>query len=293
MLNYNAVKNWDFGPIVQTYTERDSMLYALGLGLGAEAVDVGQLQYVYERNLRAVPTMATVLGSPGFWWRDARTGVDWVKLVHGEQAIRVFKPLPASATVVAHNRVMSITDKGAGRGAIAVIKREIKEQSSGELLAEVVHGSFLRGDGGYSEASAEGPAPSDPGPPALPAPPAGAPHLEVELATLEQQALIYRLSGDYNPLHADPEVALAAGFKRPILHGLCTYGMAAHAVLRAVTNYDAARIRAFAVRFTSPVLPGETIRFQLWERDSSSFHLRARIDARDVIVLNNGVVDLA
>jgi acyl dehydratase len=292
MLNYDAVKNWDFGSIVQTYTERDAMLYALGLGIGADAVDGGQLQYVYEKDLRTVPTMATVMGSPGFWWRDTRTGVDWVKLVHGEQAIRVFKPLPITATVVAHNRVMSITDKGAGRGAIAVIKREIRDQSSGELLAEVVHGSFLRGDGGYSAASVGGPAPSDPGPPALPAPPDGAPHLEVELATLEQQALIYRLSGDYNPLHADPDVARAAGFNRPILHGLCTYGMAAHAVLRAVTGYDASRIRSFAVRFTAPVVPGETIRFQLWERDSSSFHLRARVDARDVVVLNNGVVEL-
>jgi len=292
MLNYDAVKNWDFGSIVQTYTERDSMLYALGLGIGADAVDGGQLQYVYEKDLRTVPTMATVLGSPGFWWRDTRTRVDWVKLVHGEQAIRVFKPLPTAPTVVAHNRVMSITDKGAGRGAIAVIKREIRDQSSGELLAEVVHGSFLRGDGGYSAASGGGPAPSDPGPPALPAPPDGAPHLEVELATLEQQALIYRLSGDYNPLHADPDVARAAGFNRPILHGLCTYGMAAHAVLRGVTGYDASRIRSFAVRFTAPVIPGETIRFQLWERDSSSFHLRARVDARDVVVLNNGVVEL-
>ena len=101
------------------------------------------------------------------------------------------------------------------------------------------------------------------------------------------------MSGDYNPLHADPDVARAAGFNRPILHGLCTYGMAAHAVLRAVTSYDASRIRSFAVRFTAPVIPGETIRFQLWERDSSSFHLRARIDERDVAVLNNGVVELA
>ncbi len=292
MLNYDAVKNWDFGSIVQTYTERDSMLYALGLGIGADAVDGGQLQYVYEKDLRTVPTMATVLGSPGFWWRDTRTRVDWVKLVHGEQSVRVFKPLPTTATVVAHNRVMSITDKGTGKGAIAVIKREIRDQSSGELLAEVVHGSFLRGDGGYSAASGGGSAPSDPSPPALPAPPDGAPQLEVELATLEQQALIYRLSGDYNPLHADPDVARAAGFNRPILHGLCTYGMAAHAVLRGVTGYDASRIRSFAVRFTAPVIPGETIRFQLWERDSSSFHLRARIEARDIVVLNNGVVEL-
>ncbi|MGO9515164.1 MAG: MaoC/PaaZ C-terminal domain-containing protein [Steroidobacteraceae bacterium] len=288
MLNYRAVKNWDFGAITQSYAERDSMLYALGIGLGADPLDHGQLRFVYEKDLKTVPTMATVLGTPGFWWRNPRTGADWVKVVHGEQAIRVFKPLPPSATVVSYNRVTSITDKGAGKGAIAVIKREIKEQASGELLAEVVHGTFLRGDGGYSA----GPEESDPGPPALPAPPDSPPSFEVELATLERQALLYRLSGDYNTLHADPEVAKAAGFARPILHGLCTYGMAAHAVMRAVTGYDATRIRAFAVRFTSPVYPGETIKFQLWPRDSQSFHLRARIDSRDAVVLNNGVVEL-
>jgi acyl dehydratase len=288
MLDYDAVKNWQFEPVVQSYTERDSMLYALGLGLGADPLHLGQLHYVYERNLQTIPTMATVLGSPGFWWRDSRTGADWVKLVHGEQSIRVFRPLPTKATVVAQNRVVSITDKGAGKGAIVVIKREITDQGSGELLAEVAHGTFLRGDGGYSS----DPAKSDPGPAVLPAPPDRAPQFEVELATFEQQALIYRLSGDYNTLHADPEVARAAGFPRPILHGLCTYGMAAHAVLISATNYDSSRISALAVRFTAPVFPGETIRFQLWERDSASFHLRARVESRNVVVINNGVVNL-
>ena len=289
MLNYAAVKNWNFEPVVQTYTQRDCMLYALGLNIGADPMDRGQLHYVYEKDLKTIPTMATVLGSPGFWWRDPGTGVDWVKLVHGEQAIRVFKPLPAAATVVAQNRVMSITDKGAGKGVIVVIKREIREQGSGELLAEVVHGTFLRGDGGYSAGTGQ----SDPGPAALPAPPDGPAALEVALASMEQQALIYRLSGDYNTLHADPDIAAAAGFARPILHGLCTYGMALHAVLRAVTEYDSSRIRAFAVRFTSPVYPGETVRFELWPRDSSSFHLRAHVDARNVVVLNNGLVELS
>src|ERR1700722_2044057 len=123
MLNYDAVKNWKFEPIVQTYTQRDCMLYALGLNIGADPMDRGQLRFVYEKELQTIPTMATVLGSPGFWWRDPGTGADWVKLVHGEQAIRVLKPLPAAATVVAQNRVMSITDKGGGKGAILVFKR--------------------------------------------------------------------------------------------------------------------------------------------------------------------------
>jgi acyl dehydratase len=289
MLDYAAVKNWDFGSIVHAYTQRDSMLYALGIGMGSDPMDEGELNFVLEKSLQAVPTMASVLGTPGFWWRDPRTGADWVKLVHGEQSLRVFKPLPTAATLVASNRVLSITDKGPGKGAIVLIERELRDQTDGALIAQNRTLSFLRGDGGYSQKSGS----SDPGPEPLPAVPERDPDLEVSLATLPRQALIYRLSGDYNLLHADPGIARAAGFPRPILHGLCTYGMAAHAILQTVTKYEAAAIRAIAVRFTAPVYPGESVRFQLWQRDSASMHLRARVDSRDAVVLNNGLVELA
>jgi len=288
MLDYQAVKNWDFGEIVHPYTQRDTMLYALGIGLGADPLDERQLRFVFEQNLQTVPTMASVLGTPGFWWRDPRTGADWVKLVHGEQSVRVLKPLPAAANILARNKVISITDKGVGKGAIAVITRDLHDQASGELLAQGRNVTFLRGDGGFSREAGR----SDPGPEPLPAPPERAPDIEIDLETLERQALIYRLSGDYNVLHADPAVARAAGFATPILHGLCTYGMAAHAVLKGVCGYDAARIGSVAVRFTAPVYPGETLRFQLWERDSASFQLRARVVTRDAVVLNNGLVEL-
>ena len=288
MLDYHAVKNWDFSEIVHSYTPRDTMLYALGIGLGAQPLDAGQLRFVFEQNLRTVPTMASILGTPGFWWRNAATGVDWVKLVHGEQSVRVLQPLPVAARIIAHNKVVSLTDKGVGKGAIAVITRDLYDDSNGELLAQCRNVTFLRGDGGFSEHGGR----SDPGPEPLPAPPDRAPDFELDLATLECQALIYRLSGDYNVLHADPAVALAAGFSRPILHGLCTYGMAAHAVLKAVCDYDSARIQALAVRFTAPVYPGETLRFQLWQRDSGSLQLRARALGRDAVVLNNGLVEL-
>jgi acyl dehydratase len=288
MLDYQSVKNWAFGDITQSYTQRDTMLYALGIGIGEQPLDAGQLQFVFEQNLQAVPTMASVLGSPGFWWRDPRTGADWVKLVHGEQSVRLFKPLPAAGRIVARNKVVSITDKGPGKGAIAVITRELRDQDDGELIAQGRNVTFLRGDGGFSAKGGQ----SDASPEPLPATPDRAPDIEVDLETLERQALIYRLSGDYNVLHADPAVAQAAGFTRPILHGLCTYGMAAHAVLKAVCGYDAARIRALSVRFTAPVYPGETLRFQLWHRDSASLQLRARVDSRDVVVLNNGLVEL-
>jgi hypothetical protein len=151
MLNYDALKNWDFGDIPHAYTPRDVMLYALGIGLGAQPLDAGQLQFVFEQNLQVVPTMASVFGSPGFWWRDPRTGADWVKLVHGEQSVLVFKPLPIAAQLVARNKVVSVTDKGPGKGAIAVITRDLYEQPGGELIAQGRNVTFLRGDGGFSE----------------------------------------------------------------------------------------------------------------------------------------------
>lgn len=289
MLNYQAVRNWNFGEIVQKYTQRDTMLYALGIGIGADPLDEGQLRFVFEKNLQAVPTMAAVLGSPGFWWTNPKTGADWVRLVQGEQHVKLIKPLPVEATVVARNRVVSITDKGPGKGAIAVILRDISDQATGELLARNKMVTVLRGDGGFSEREGV----SDSGPEPLPPVPERAPDVEVELSSLEQGALIYRLSGDYNTLHADPEVAVAAGFHRPILQGLCTYGMAAHAVLKGCCGYDASRFRSMAVRFTAPVYPGETVRFQIWRENSSHLRLRARVNARDVVVLNNGVVELA
>jgi acyl dehydratase len=288
MLDYHAVKNWDFGEIVHSYTARDVMLYALGIGIGSDPLDEGQLRFVYEKDLQTVPSMASVLGSPGFWWKDPRTGADWVKLVHGEQHLKLLKPLPTAATVLARNRVLSITDKGAGKGAIAVIRRELVDQASGAALAELTNVTFLRGDGGFSGGSGR----SDPPPPPLPAVPERAPDIEVDLGSLAHQALIYRLSGDYNVLHADPAVARAAGFPRPILHGLCTYGMATHALLKTVCDYDAAAIRRLDVRFTAPVYPGESVRFQFWRAAARSLHLRARVLERDVVVLNNGIAEI-
>ena len=288
MLDYLVCKNWTFPDIVHRYTERDTMLYALGLGFGTDPLDRGALRFVYEKNLQAVPTMATVMGSPGIWWRDPRTGADFVKLVHGEQDVRLLRPLAAQGTLIARNRVLSLTDKGAGKGALAVVLRSLIDEASGETVAESRNATFLRGDGGFSEVSGI----SDPGPEPLPAVPARPADLEVSYATRPEAALIYRLSGDVNPLHADPEVAAKAGFERPILHGLCTYGMAARAVIERVLGFDAARLTRLAVRFTSPVWPGETVRYELWRESDTLLRLRASVDARQTVVLNNGVVEV-
>lgn len=289
MLNYQKLKNLDLGIATHRYSHRDTMLYALGIGMAMDPLDATQLPYVYEKNLRAVPSMVAVLGGPGNAWRVDGMGVDWVKLVHGEQRIRLFRPLPAAATLTATNRIVSLTDKGAGKGAVMTIERVIHEEGNAEPLATTTQIAFLRGDGGFSATSGV----SDPGPDSLPAVPDSKPDIELELPSLPQSALIYRLSGDYNPLHCDPDVARAAGFQRPILHGLCTFGMAAHAVLKACCGYDATKIRAMAMRFTAPVYPGETVAFQIWRAGAQKLHLRARIPGRDAVVLNGGLIELS
>lgn len=276
-----------FEPVVQAYTARDSMLYALGIGLGTDPLDAGALGYVYERadsGLQAVPTLVNVLGYTGFWADQPDTGISWRKLVHAEQAIELHRPLAAQGRVIGRNRVVALHDKGADKGALMVQERQVSGAATGEPLATVTQTVMLRGDGGFGGSH---------GAPLKPphVRPERAADAVCELPTLPQAALIYRLSGDYNPLHADPAVAKAAGFSRPILHGLCTMGVAMHAVLRSLLDYDASRVAAMRVRFTAPVLPGDTLRTELW-RDGSAVSLRTTAAERGVVVLDAGRVDL-
>ena len=289
MLNYEVVKNWPIEVVTQTYDERDIMLYSLGLGLGGDPMVADQVRYVDEQNLQAMPTCAAAFAWPKSWMRDPRTGIDYLKLVHGEQDVRFVRPMPVAGTIVSKTRVSRISDKGAGKGAIVELMRDIIDASTGEQLAEVRQVSFLRGDGGFSTESGVSDAP----PEALPPVPERAPDAEYVLSTGANAALIYRLSGDANPLHADPEVAAKAGFSRPILHGLATYGMAGYAAIRLLAGNDATRLKRLALRLTSPVYPGEEVRFQFWRDSDTRQHVRARVDARDVVVLNNGIVEIA
>jgi acyl dehydratase len=276
-----------FDSVEQRYTERDSMLYALGCGLGGDALDAGQLRYVHEGavgGLRALPTMVNVLGYGGFWADRPDTGITWRRLVHAEQAIVLHRPLTASGHVIGRNRVTGLHDKGADRGALMVQERQVTDAASGESLATVTQTTMLRGDGGFGGAHGA--------PPAAPhALPDRAPDAVRDLPTLPQAALLYRLNGDFNPLHADPGVARAAGFPRPILHGLATMGVALHAVLGTLLGYDAGSVRGMRVRFTAPVLPGDTLRTELW-RDGAVVSLRSTALERGVVVLGAGRVDL-
>ena len=287
MLDYTYLKNLDLGEERHRFTRRDTMLYALGVGLGSDPGDPRQLRFVYEKNLQALPTMASVLGWPKYSFSDPRTGIDYLRLVHGEQHTRLYRPLPVEGEVLARHRIETIHDRGAGKGAVMVVLRELFDES-GELVAEGRQLIFMRGDGGFSAASGL----SDPKPVTLPQVPEREADIDVELDSLPQAALIYRLSGDYNPLHADPQIAQRAGFDRPILHGLCSYGMAAHAVLKSCCNYDAARIASVAMRFTAPVFPGERVRFSIWRDGDTRVQVRARVHARQAVVLDLGLIEL-
>jgi len=285
VINYDRLKNWSFDPVEQTYTTKDSILYALGLGFGSSPLDEGDLHFTFEEEgFSAVPTMAAVLGTPGFWVRDPETGVDWKQVLHGEQSIEWHKPLPAEAAIIAQNSVQEVIDKGEGRGALIYTKREISEKASGDLLATCISTTFARANGGFG-----GPAVKQPKPHALPD---RDPDAVCDIATLPQAALIYRLSGDPNPLHASPTVAKTAGFKAPILHGLCTLGIAGRAVLKTYCDNDPTRFKSLRLRFSAPVYPGETVRIETW-KDANNVSFRARIVERDMVVLNNGLIEIA
>ncbi|WP_310633239.1 MaoC/PaaZ C-terminal domain-containing protein [Paraburkholderia sp.] len=286
-IDYHTLRNWPFQDVEQTYTARDAMFYSLAVGYGANPVDADDLAFVYEKELRVPPTFAVVLGFPGFWARDPKSGIDWVRLLHGEQGIEIHRPLPREATVIGRSRITRVVDKGDGKGALLEIERSLTDKATGEPYATLRQLTFCRGDGGFS---AQG-GPSDEAPPAPPAVPDREPDYVCELPTRPETALLYRLCGDDNALHADPHVAHAAGFERPILHGLATWAVAAHAVLRTLCASDPARLVRFHARFTAPVYPGETIRTEIW-RDGNAVRFRARVVERNIIVLNNGTATL-
>jgi acyl dehydratase len=278
-LDYDALMTHEFEELVHTYTTSDTALYALGVGLGHDPVDEAQLRFVYEKDMLALPTMATVLAASGFWLKESWTGVDWVQVLHGEQGLRLHGVLPPAATVKSQTRVTEIIDKGPGKGAFIYYDREISDVSTGDLLCTLTSTTIARGDGGFG-------GPTGASKPVHPIPKRD-PDVICDLPTLPQAALVYRLSGDFNPLHAEPSVARDAGFERPILHGLCTLGVVGHAILKTCCDYDPARLKSLDLRFSAPVYPGETIRTEMW-RDNGVVSFRARTVERDVLVLNNG-----
>lgn len=258
------------------YGDRETMLYALGIGFGRDPMNTKELPFVYEKNLVTIPTLSTVVAWGAGNMRES--GINYLMVVHGEQKLTVHKPMPVAARISVDTRTIGVWDKGEGKGAIVVTETVISEKG-GDKLCTLQSTTFARGDGGFG-----GPREGAPEPHKMPE---RAPDLTVELDTRPDQALLYRLSGDRNPLHSDPEVATMAGFPRPILHGLCTYGTCCRALITTVADHDPSRIIGFDVRFSSPVFPGETIAVDIW-KDGNIASFRARVKERDVVVINNG-----
>ena len=285
-IDYEKIMQIDIPPVEQTLTPRDTMLYALGVGLGADPMDEQQLQYVYDKNLKGLPTMAIILGYPGPWHATLNTGITRSHVVHGEQGFVIHKPLPVEGVVTGKTMLKAVLDKGADKGALLLTETEVRGKTNGELICTLTSTTFCRKDGGFG-----GPATiSGPQKP-VPKIPERAPDKICDIATLPQAALIYRLSGDYNPLHAEPAYAARAGYKQPILHGRGTFSVAGHAILKTCCDYDAAKFKSMEGRFSSPVYPGETIRTEMWI-DGAAVTFRATVPTRGVTVLNNGMAKI-
>jgi acyl dehydratase len=283
-IDAHKLLNWKFPDIEHAYSEKDTILYALGLGCGSEGPHSDDLKFVYEKGLLALPMMAVVLASPGNWLGSKDSTIDYTKVLHGEQSLTLHRPLPPEGVVIGRTRVSELLDKGKEKGAVLYAERTLLDKSSGAPIATMVSAAMLRGDGGFGGKS--GPQPE---PHRLPETPPARHH---DIKTFPNSALIYRLSGDRNPLHADPKAAAAGGFKTPILHGLCTYGVAGRAIIKACCGNDPARLKSLQVRFSAPVLPGETIRTEIWQQ-GGEVSFRARVVERDVVVLNNGLARIA
>jgi acyl dehydratase len=285
MIDRDALLARDFPVVTHAYTAKDCALFALGVGLGADPLAEPDLRALYERadGFAPLPAMVNVLAYPGFWAMEPDTGLTWQKILHGEQSLTLHAPLTPEGTLIGKTRIIDIIDKGADKGALIYLERQLSDKATGAQIATIVSTTFARADGGFG-----GPAgPTRP----VHAMPDRAPDLTHDVKTSERAALIYRLSGDLNPLHADPKVAQGAGFDRPILHGLCTMAIASWSIPMALRGGDFTALTHMQQRFSAPVFPGETIRTEIWQ-DGPEISFRARVTERDVVVLNNGLARL-
>lgn len=277
-LDYDTLMATSYTDLAYSYTDRDTMLYALSIGLGRDPLNDRELDYVYEQRgpLKTVPTMASVLVQELF---TPDLGWDYGQVLHVEQRMQLYRPLPAAGELLIDKGVRAAYDLGPRRGAVVLFEAEGRLAADDTVLFTIGSTIMARGDGGFGGPKGSGPSPHRP--------PRREPDLSCDLPTRLDQPLWYRLNDDRNPLHADPEVARSAGFERPILHGLCTYGIAGHAVLKTICDYDYSLIEGFDARFSSPVIPGDTIRTDMWQ-DGDIVSFQCRAVERDVLVLRNG-----
>jgi acyl dehydratase len=266
-----------------TWGHKDIQLYHLGVGAGVPATDPDELRYTLESKLHVLPSFATVAGggmalagglsAPGI-------DVDLAAVLHGGQTIELHRPIPLAGDATQTSKVAAVHDKG--KAAVIVLRSDVAD-ADGPLWTCDTR-IFVRGEGGFG---------GDRGPADRIEPPAREPDLTVERAIREDQALLYRLSGDWNPLHADPEFAELAGFDRPILHGLCSYGMALKTVVDTVLGGDVGRVRSYTTRFAGVVFPGETLRIRMWAGSSQVQVSVTAVERDDAPVLADTIVEHA
>lgn len=281
-LIYDELMASGYSDVPCDYSEKDAMFYALAVGFGSDPLDEQELPYVLEsRGPHTVPTMGAMLGYPEYL---VSCGWDYNKVLHGEQKLELYRPMPAAAELLLNSSVVSAHDRGAGRGAVLRVVTEGRLKRDDAALFRADSTLIARGDGGFG-----GPSGSLPSPHRLP-------HRDADLSCDIQiepdQALLYRLCGDHNPLHADPVTARAAGFQAPILHGLCSYAVACRAILKTICDYDFTLIREFDVRFSAPVYPGDILTTEMWQ-DRNVVSFRCSVISRNVVVLKNGKCVLA
>ena len=257
-------------PVERSWDSKDCLLYALGVGAG-----VDELEFSTEKNQKVLPTFAVIVGGGGVPFGKIGT-FNPAMLVHGEQAIEVNGAIPPECSIRSTGRVEAIWDKG--KGAVVVMASESHDAKTGELRFRTRMSAFIRGEGGFGgERGPSGP---------RHVPPERAADHEVTYQTGPDQALIYRLSGDRNPLHSDPEFAKLGGFDRPILHGLCTYGFTGRALLHALCGSDPERFKSMEGRFSKPVYPGDALTVSMWvDGNEAIFQTRTQ---RDETVIDQG-----
>ena len=279
-INYDEIMSMTSENVEISYSDKDSILYSLGVGLGNDPMNMAELKYVYENSQVALPSMAT-----NFQYHSPlllKANINFILVVHGEQKLSFSNPLPVSGDFISNAKVIGCYDKGAGKGAIIDVETTINLKKDNTEICKLVSTTFARGDGGFG-------GPESPKSEIFR--PEGDPDFVHEIKSKPDQALIFRLSGDYNPLHSDPNFAKTAGFEKPILHGMCTYGIACRSLVESVCEGDAKRLKKFDCRFSSPVYPGETIVTEMWKNGSKVYY-QSKVKERDKIVIKNGVSEI-
>lgn len=280
-MNLQYLKQRNFAPVDQRWSWKDCALYAMGIGYGTDPLDERELDFVYEqREQQVVPTFCGVLCWPELWQANPAAEVNWTRTLHGEQRFRLHRPLGVCGAVRARYAAVAVSDKGPGRDAVVWFDTELNDALTGEPVASIRTTQVMRGEGGCGNwgEPVEALPPVDPG--------VGVTG-SIEYTTLPSQALLYRLSGDYTSLHADPAIARRAGFARPIMHGLANMGIACRAILERFCPEDASRLMEMSVRFVAPAYPGETLRVEFLH-DKLGPRFRAWSVERNLLLLDRG-----